>query len=190
MPPGTQSSCRTLYVQPKGCFQTWDIIKGELAIRCSAWGWPTRIESPFVGSSSKDINAVDESNRLLVQGVVLTTITKVLDWTDELHTHARTKLMERGRNIPLYAGPVARRRVFRTRDGHEGLVQDVVREGDLVVLLIGAYAPCVLRTIPKRITQEFHVVGTCVLFDVPDVRLAKLIKQGTQIGLVRDMKLI
>ncbi|KAM7213790.1 Heterokaryon incompatibility protein (HET) domain containing protein [Rhypophila decipiens] len=168
----------------------WDMIKGQQAIGCSGWGWPTEISSPFTSGDSEYVNTVDDENRLQVLGVVIATVTEVLDWTEDRLKETKDKLLKRERSIALHTGLVNRRRVFRTRDGQEGLAQDTVREGDSVALLVGAYTPCVLRRRPESLKQEFVFVGNSVVFGIHDRRYNDLVKEAAQIGMVKDMKLV
>ena len=152
----------------------WDIIDGEVAM-VSGWAWPSRIRDP----SGDDVPMHVGGYTLRVRGLIMTAVTEVLDWMDELRRETKSKILNRERSLSLHVGLVDRRRVFRTQDGLEGLVQDVVAEGDVVALLMGAHAPCVLRQVRDK-DGEFVLVGTCVMFGISDERLQEIVNERAE----------
>ncbi|KAI0835056.1 hypothetical protein F5Y06DRAFT_143198 [Hypoxylon sp. FL0890] len=92
-------------------------------------GWSTKIE--VAGTPSMHIH----ENALQVHGLVISSVSSLLRWTQESVDSTVSEAFRRKSNMELLYG----RRIFQTQDGHKGLVQNVVQAGDNLVDSINSY---------------------------------------------------
>ncbi|KAI8945569.1 hypothetical protein F4801DRAFT_122741 [Xylaria longipes] len=68
------------------------------------------------------------------------------------------------------------RRFFRTKSEQDGLAPSVARSGDIIVLLLASYAPCILRHVKG---DEYKFVGTCHVYGIMD-RMSRIVKNNRE----------
>ncbi|KAI1131402.1 hypothetical protein F5Y10DRAFT_286773 [Nemania abortiva] len=64
------------------------------------------------------------------------------------------------------------RRFFRTKSEEDGIAPTVAKSGDIIVLMLVSYAPCLLRHIKGN---EYKFVGTCHVYGVMH-RMSEIVK--------------
>ncbi|KAI1092059.1 hypothetical protein F5B19DRAFT_238730 [Rostrohypoxylon terebratum] len=133
----------------------WNANQHRKTIGISVSIWPTKIEVPEI-----PVTRI-EANTLHVQGLIISTISTLLKWTQGCIQDAMVEVFARKSTIEMLHG----RRLFQTKDGRRGMVQDIVQVGDVVALLVGACSPCVLRNVGDG---KFKLVGTCLMLGLAD----------------------
>ncbi|KAI0436565.1 hypothetical protein F4803DRAFT_541810, partial [Xylaria telfairii] len=68
------------------------------------------------------------------------------------------------------------RRFFRTKSEQDGIAPIVARSGDIIVLLLASYAPCILRRVEG---EEYKFIGTCHVYGIMD-RMSQIVKNYKQ----------
>ncbi|KAI1134263.1 hypothetical protein F5Y05DRAFT_422837 [Hypoxylon sp. FL0543] len=145
----------------------WNANQHRKTIGTWPGGWPTKIEVVAVPSMHIHENA------LRVQGLIISAVSSLLRWSQGSVNSTLAEAFRRNSNMELLYG----RRIFQTRHGHKGIVQNIVQAGDDLVLLVGAYSPCILRHIEDT---KFKLVGNCMMFDLQDDQLNKIINDGQE----------
>ncbi|OTA52717.1 hypothetical protein K449DRAFT_470330 [Hypoxylon sp. EC38] len=145
----------------------WNANQHSKTIGTWPGGWPTKIEVPGIAS----MHILE--NSLHVQGLVISAVSNLPKWTQESVDYAVADTFRKNSNMELLYG----RRIFETKDGQKGLVQNVAQVGDDLVLLVGAYTPCILRRVEGT---KFKLVGNCMVFDLQDDQLNKIINEGRE----------
>ncbi|KAI0187058.1 heterokaryon incompatibility protein-domain-containing protein [Xylaria flabelliformis] len=63
------------------------------------------------------------------------------------------------------------RRFFRTNSEQDGIAPSVARPGDIIVLVLVSYAPCILRHVEG---EEYKFIGTCHVYGIMD-RMSQIV---------------
>ncbi|KAI1100363.1 hypothetical protein F4804DRAFT_336310 [Jackrogersella minutella] len=153
----------------------WNANQHRKTIGVSVVLWPKTFEVPGI-----PIMRIDD-NTLHVQGLTISTVSSLIRWSQECVDYTMPDVFARHSTIELLHG----RRLFQTQDGEKGLVQDIVQVGDVVVLLVGACSPCVLRHVEGR---KYKLVGTCMMLGIQDHELNEKINKGREN--ISEMELI
>ncbi|KAI1211182.1 uncharacterized protein F4807DRAFT_419295 [Annulohypoxylon truncatum] len=153
----------------------WNANQHRKTIGISVSIWPTRIEVPEL-----PVTRI-EANTLHVQGLIISTVSGLLKWTEECIQNAMVDVFARKNNIEMLHG----RRLFQTKEGRRGMVQDIVQAGDVVTLLVGACSPCVLRYVEG---ERFKLVGTCLMLGLADDDLNDMINKRR--GEIQELVLV
>ncbi|KAI0887743.1 uncharacterized protein GGS22DRAFT_197712 [Annulohypoxylon maeteangense] len=153
----------------------WNANQHRKTIGISVSIWPTKIDVPGLPTTRIEVNA------LHVQGLVISTVSSLLKWTKECIQVATVDVFARKNTIEMLYG----RRLFQTKDGRKGMVQDIVQAGDVVALLVGACSPCVLRHVEGG---KFKLVGTCLMLGLADDDLNDMINNRR--GQIQEMIIV
>ncbi|KAI2470217.1 hypothetical protein F4781DRAFT_186590 [Annulohypoxylon bovei var. microspora] len=145
----------------------WNANQHRKTIGISVSLWPIKIEVPEIPVMRIEANA------LHLKGLIISTVSSILKWTKDCIQSAMVEVFARSNTIEMLHG----RRLFQTKDGRRGMVQDIVQAGDVVALLVGACSPCVLRHVEGG---KFKLVGTCIMLGLADDDLNDMVNKSRE----------
>ncbi|KAI1331546.1 hypothetical protein F5Y16DRAFT_408154 [Xylariaceae sp. FL0255] len=138
----------------------WDAIREQRPIGAFPFDSSPVVAAPDNVSPTFEFHNLESTDSirasLTLRGLVYQTIDRLFDFNDG------TEWLQQN---------ISGRRFFRTKSEEDGLAPTVARPGDMVVLLLCSYAPCLLRHVKG---DEYKFVGNCYVFGIMD-RMSQIV---------------